>query len=123
MTTKERSFHYSDFPILLIAALASLIALAAIPFWFEQAFGYSASVGRVGAAVKTATDAFGCRADITALLAGSVLGISILVRWIHLRGTRRSGLWTLGARSLTEHIIITYRVLANYVPGFASGFL
>jgi hypothetical protein len=106
-TTMDRPIQAASGVItLLVCAIAMLSAAVAIPYWFGQAFGYSAAVGRTEIGAEVATAMFQCRADIVFRAASLLALCSLLARTLHLHVARHYG-WKLGlGRSCIEHVAL-----------------
>ncbi len=95
-----------DVPFLVLAVVAALTALATIPIWLEQAFSYSAMVGRPELSSGTAATGYACRADFVAWLGGSIFCLSLVSRGVFLRMTTGWAFWVLTGRDLMEHVVV-----------------
>jgi hypothetical protein len=110
---------------LVLCALSMLFAAVVIPYWFGQAFGYSAAVGRTEVEAKAAAALFECRAT-TILQAATLLVLgSFAARALQLRLAQKRA-WKLSlARSCGEHVfagVVLWGVLAvTGVPQAVEG--
>ncbi len=91
----------------LMAMLLSLmLAVAAFSTWVEQAFIYSAALGRTEPEARATVAMSSCRADIAGYAVCTGLGAAFLGRILYLYFSRRANLTRCAARAFLESITI-----------------
>jgi hypothetical protein len=95
-----------DVLVLLFCGALVVSAVAALPYWFGQAFGYSAAYGRVEPEARAAEALFHCRARVTSFLVVGIFVFCVALRLFQLR-LAHNYRWTRSAvRSIAEQLTI-----------------
>ena len=121
----KHHFHLSDWLALACCFAVMVLAIPAILLWFQQGMLYSALVGIDS--VETSREWHACRADGAFDVFVGMIGVSLVVRWVHLRAIHRVSLFPPVVRCSLEHIAMgivtwtTFAVLGS--PAFVSNLI
>ena len=96
----------AEITIRIVSFTAIFVAVAAVPYWFEQAFAYSGTLGRSEPEARAAGTLFGCRARFTEHWAFGLVVFSCLTTTLQRCFIgERTWSYSLG-RSLVEQVMI-----------------